>query len=139
MELLGHGAEGRVFATLIHGKPAVIKERASKRYRVAELDLKLTKQRLIQEPKCMAKSRRAGVLTPTLLFVDKVNNSLYMERIIGESVKTVLKAIPDIATCDTSLPLSIGRSIALMHDADVVHGIAAFLLLCVERYLFRKT
>ena len=64
MELIGHGAEGRVFATIFLSRPAIVKERLPKKYRVKDLDQKLTLQRLRQEARSMVKCRRAGVLTP---------------------------------------------------------------------------
>ena len=66
MQLIGHGAEGKVFATIFLGRPTIVKERVPKKYRVKELDQKLTLQRLRQEARCMVKCRRAGVLTPRL-------------------------------------------------------------------------
>lgn len=64
MELISQGAEGKVFATIFLSKPTIVKERVPKKYRVKELDVKLTLQRLRQEARCMVKCRRAGVLTP---------------------------------------------------------------------------
>ena len=122
MELLGHGAEGRVYGTTIHGKDVILKERSAKRYRVSDLDQKLTKQRLVQEARCMAKCRRAGVVTPAIYMIDKEKNVIYMEKIIGDSVKTIIKSIANLVEADMALPRSIGKAIALMHDADVVHG-----------------
>ena len=64
MQLIGHGAEGKVFATIFLSRPTIVKERVSKKYRVKELDQRLTLLRLRQEARCMVKCRRAGVLTP---------------------------------------------------------------------------
>ena len=69
MELIGHGAEGKVFATIFLSRPTIVKERVAKKYRVKELDLKLTLQRLRQEARCMVKCRRAGVLTPRCIIL----------------------------------------------------------------------
>ena len=64
MELICQGAEGCIYATSYLGKPAVIKQRLSKSYRVKELDTKINKQRILQEARCIVKCRRAGVMTP---------------------------------------------------------------------------
>ena len=48
-ELIGHGAEGKVYDAIFLSMPAVKKVRVSKSYRVRELDVKLNKQRLLQE------------------------------------------------------------------------------------------
>lgn len=66
-EFILQGAEGRVCSTLFMGRPAVLKERLSKSYRVKELDKKINKQRLLQEARCIVKSRRAGVSCPRLV------------------------------------------------------------------------
>lgn len=85
-------------------------------------------------------SRRAGALTPAIYLVDKDSNSIYMEKIVGDSVKNIIRSTANIGTTytpvettmpnrasmlaqiDASLPRSIGRAVALMHDAEVVHG-----------------
>lgn len=64
MQLIGQGAEGKVYETVFLSRPTIVKERVAKSYRVKELDQKLTLQRLRQEARCMVKCRRAGVLTP---------------------------------------------------------------------------
>lgn len=66
-QLLYQGAEARLYLSTYLTVPAVIKERLSKKYRVPELDVKLNKQRLLQEARCMVKCRRAGVRTPWLV------------------------------------------------------------------------
>lgn len=63
--LLCQGAEGRVYKSTFLGRPAICKERLSKRYRVSELDEKINRQRLLHEARCIAKCRRSGVPTPT--------------------------------------------------------------------------
>ena len=135
-EILGHGAEGRVFAGTFHGRPVVVKERAPKRYRVPELDTKLTRQRVIQEAKCMAKCRRMGVLTPALLLVDKTTNSIVMERVLGKTVKAMLKGLQSISDCPEQLATQIGKALALMHDADIVHGSLSKLYFFSLYYLY---
>ena len=85
--LLSQGAEGKVYDSHYLGRPSIIKERISKSYRVAELDVKLTKQRLIQEAKCMVRCRRAGVITPTIYLVDPTAGHLHMEKILGKTIK----------------------------------------------------
>jgi TP53 regulating kinase-like protein len=53
-----------VYATTYLGRPAVMKERLSKSYRVKELDTKINCTRILQEARCIVKCRRAGVATP---------------------------------------------------------------------------
>ena len=63
-QLISQGAEGKVYRSNYLSKPSIIKERVPKSYRVKELDIKLNKQRLLQESRCMERCRRVGVLTP---------------------------------------------------------------------------
>jgi TP53 regulating kinase-like protein len=46
---------------------------------VPELDTKITKTRILQESRNMAKVRKAGVNTPALYFLDQENRRIYME------------------------------------------------------------
>lgn len=127
--LLFQGAEGRVYESLYLGKPAIIKERLKKSYRVPELDQKINKQRLLQEARCMVKCRRAGVVTPCIYLVDVTNNRLYQERIIGQTFKQLLwLALGGAETSSTQhqtlidIAKGIGIAIGTMHDAEIVHG-----------------
>ena len=126
-EMISQGAEGKVYLSEYLGRPSIIKERVSKRYRVAELDTKLNKQRLLQEAKCMVRCRRAGVLTPSIYYVDVPHFQLHMERIMGITIKELMTA----SYAETGGSYSprcmavaklIGESLGKMHDADIVHG-----------------
>lgn len=121
-KILGHGAEGKVYLANINDMDVIVKERVAKRYRVTELDAKLTKQRLLQEARCMTKTGKAGVAIPFLYNVDKVNFYLYMEYVVGMTLKAFLKNAPDLTKVDVSIAENIGKAVAMMHDAEVVHG-----------------
>jgi len=124
MQLIGQGAEGKVYGTVFLSRPTIVKERVSKSYRVKELDQKLTLQRLRQEARCMVKCRRAGVLTPSIFLVDQLNNRLYMERVLGSTTKDILRTSRHGEYPESCLiwAKEIGVQIGRMHDADVVHG-----------------
>jgi TP53 regulating kinase and related kinases len=49
MELLAQGAEARVYvlSQFVGGRPAIVKERFAKSYRLPELDRKLTGKRVV--------------------------------------------------------------------------------------------
>lgn len=69
-KLMGQGAEGRLFLSDLFGQPCVVKERFVKKYRVPQLDEKLTKSRINQEVKSMDRVRKLGVPTPGVYLVD---------------------------------------------------------------------
>ena len=73
------------------GTKCIIKERFEKKYRVPELDTKLTKKRILQEARNMVRARKNGVYTPHLLLIDEINRKIYMEFI--EDSATVKEVI----------------------------------------------
>jgi TP53 regulating kinase-like protein len=89
-ELTGHGAEAKVAKLMFSGRQAIVKQRVRKKWRHPVLDEKLNKRRLLQEARCLYKCRKAGVATPTLFMVDAENNRIYMEEIVGQTVKSFL-------------------------------------------------
>lgn len=126
MMLLKKGAEANLylepFEKLLHtarkGK-VVVKHRISKKYRIEEIDLGLRQSRTSLEAKLLSDAKRAGVPTPSIYEVDLQNTSIIMEYIDGEQVKSVLKN-PKFS--ETGLYTSIGKFIARLHKAGMVHG-----------------
>lgn len=123
-ELLCQGAEGRVYATAFLDRPAVVKERLSKKYRVKELDTKINKQRLLQEARCMVRCRRAGIRTPCIFQMDPDNGRMCMERILGQTFKEFLWSNSNDYASELCVELAskVGKSIGKMHLAEVIHG-----------------
>lgn len=150
-EFLYQGAEARVYTIDFVGKPAVLKERLSKSYRVVELDRKINKQRLLQEARCIVKCRRAGVFAPSIYQIDTERNRLIMERIPGKTFKDILRdtspedqgkdwdkkfiwhhlnvhsrSYTDLIVSKreyfTAVAKCIGAAIGKLHDAEIVHG-----------------
>lgn len=70
--LLTQGAEAHLYKTtyLTPTTPAALKIRPSKPYRHPILDRRLTRQRILQEARCLAKLVREGVRVPALLALD---------------------------------------------------------------------
>lgn len=126
--VISQGAEGKVYRSSFLKKPSVVKQRVKKNYRLEVLDTKINKTRLLQEAKCMTKARKAGVNVPCIYYVDQANYQLHMERIIGKTLKEILYKVYDkdgaIHYPEFCIELAnkVGKSIAIMHDAEVVHG-----------------
>ncbi|KAL1968466.1 hypothetical protein VTN77DRAFT_1996 [Rasamsonia byssochlamydoides] len=111
--LLAQGAEARLYKTtfLTPSTPAALKVRPSKPYRHPILDRRLTRQRILQEARCLVKLMREGVRVPGVLAVDWEGNTstagsetsrdedvqryggawLLMEWIEGPAVRAVLE------------------------------------------------
>lgn len=125
-QLLSQGAEAKVYKFTFLQQPTIVKERFPKTYRLPVLDQKLSYRRLLQEAKCIAKCRKCGVDTPTVYFVDTTTNRLYLEFIDGITVKQFLynnhsATVKNEKECVEACA-GVGRSIALTHDADIIHG-----------------
>ena len=144
LTLLSQGAEARVYKGTFFGAVAVVKERFAKKYRHPALDRKLSAHRMTMEVRSMLRAAQAGAPTPTLLFVDKSKQRIFMEFIDGVSVKQYLVAQRRDCSaasprdspqrqprqeCERAYPAAayaccrrIGAAIARLHDAGHVHG-----------------
>ncbi|PRW58873.1 EKC KEOPS complex subunit bud32-like isoform X1 [Chlorella sorokiniana] len=120
--LHSQGAEARVWEGTFLSRPAIIKQRFSKKYRHPQLDGKLTASRLKSEVRSMLKARKLGVHTPVVYHVDHATSSIYMERVQGHSLKTLLHGGQLGGTGLEELLVSVGRTIAKLHDGGLVHG-----------------
>ncbi len=114
----GEVVKGRLIKTYIGGEAvvniyenAVEKIRRVKRYRVRELDELLRKRRTKSEVRLMHLARKQGVATPIVLDVD--GDTVVMERIDGVPVRECMSE---------EICREIGRSVARLHNAGIVHG-----------------
>jgi Kae1-associated kinase Bud32 len=101
------GAEAAVYLQA----HSVIKKRISKRYRVAELDMKLRKERTKSEAKIQSDARKAGVPTPIIQEIDGFD--IIMERIAGQPVGLVINEM---------IAEQIGEVLCTLHSAGIAHG-----------------
>jgi TP53 regulating kinase-like protein len=148
--LLTQGAEAHLYKTtsLNPSIPAALKIRPSKPYRHPILDRRLTRSRITQEARCLAKLVREGVSVPALLALDWEGHGgeeggwggawLMMEWIDGDVVRVVLEqweswmkanqASLDAGQieCEEArvrgLLRKMGAAIGALHKAGVVHG-----------------
>lgn len=66
-ELIAQGAEARVYKGIYLGKLTLIKERFEKKYRHADLDKRLTKDRIKAECRAIIRAKAAGKIIRILL------------------------------------------------------------------------
>ncbi len=102
---IGGEAEVRIY------RDFVVKKRKPKRYRIKELDDVLRFKRTKNEAKIISQARRIGVPTPIVL--DVKEDTIVMERIKGVPVKFCMSE---------EISREIGRLVAKMHSANIVHG-----------------
>ena len=127
MALMKKGAEAnlylepsaKVFHRVARGM-VVVKHRIPKRYRITEIDRHLRETRTALESKLFADAKRAGVPTPLVYEVDRVGMRIVMEFIEGQQVKLVLDKLRPAAR--RKLCELIGRQVARLHRAGIVHG-----------------
>ncbi len=101
------GAEAAVYIQA----HSVIKKRVPKKYRAAELDIKLRKERTKSEAKIQSEARKAGVPTPIIQEIDGFD--ITMERIEGPSVRSVI---------NETIAEQIGEVLSTLHAAGIAHG-----------------
>ncbi len=119
--LLKKGAEASLFIDYWHSRKVVVKKRSAKKYRPAELDLKIRTYRTIHEAQLLSEAKKAGVPTPTIFFVDIKSSTIIMEMIDGEQVKRLIGAeLPEKVR--GGLCAKIGELIGRLHHYGIVHG-----------------
>ena len=122
-KLIYQGAEARIYDCKFFGKPCILKERFTKKYRVAELDQKITQQRINQEARTMARCRRYGIACPAVYHVDNEKKSIYMEHVTdGKTVRDFIRTKQKEGQDFGNLAQKIGATLAAMHNCDVIHG-----------------
>lgn len=106
--LIEQGAEASVY----RDGDIIIKERPKKSYRNVILDEKLRKFRTKREAKVLTKAHEL-IHSPKLIASDQY--TITMQYIDGKKVKEVLESTIDLST-------EIGKQLAILHDADIIHG-----------------
>lgn len=118
MKILKRGAEAVIYSEDIDGQKFLVKERVRKKYRLAQIDERLRRERMRQEMKLMREARGHGILTPAIVASDESSYKIVMEQIDGTVLKTFLeKPKSPEKTC-----LEVGKKIGKMHSAGIIHG-----------------
>ncbi|CAH1268872.1 TP53RK [Branchiostoma lanceolatum] len=126
--LFKQGAEARLYRGTFLGRPTVLKERFSKKYRHPRLDEKLTTKRTQGEARTVARARKAGIPTPCIYFVNYQSNCIYMEDLrCATTSRDYIVAVQSVGAGDSFRALQpimdkIGKILATMHDGDIIHG-----------------
>lgn len=92
LKLVSQGAEARIYESTLLGVSCVVKERFAKAYRHPDLDRQLRRAQVTNELRSLLRCSRVGIRVPTLLWVDRPNARIYMERLPGVTVKQWLQA-----------------------------------------------
>lgn len=112
-KIIARGAE----AIIIRKGTAIIKRRVAKGYRYPDLDEKLRRQRTRAEARLIEKARQI-IPTATPSSVNEETKEITLEYIAGEKIADILDKITNARTICTQ----IGKSVAKLHDENIVHG-----------------
>ena len=114
---ISEGAESVVYSGSVAGMRCIIKSRIKKRYRIDALDLRLRLSRTKSEAKIISAAFNAGVNPPRVLLIDGFD--LYVERLGGTTLNGMHRLR---ATERHRIMHEAGRSLGLLHNADIAHG-----------------
>ena len=127
--LLSQGAEGKIYIGEFLSKKCLVKERFKKKYRVEELDKKLTKERMLSESRNILRASKKGIKVPTIYFVDLLERKIYMEYLENScQLKVILQSIysmPDISPYESLLEKiskDLGDMLSKLHSENLIHG-----------------
>ena len=120
VEVVRRGAEAEIRRGLWKGRRVMVKSRVVKGYRHPGLDAGLRASRTRNEARLMQEARRLGVPTPIIYDIDVQEAEMVLEEIEGERVKDALLRADDEEA--DRICAEIGRLVALMHKAGMVHG-----------------
>ena len=127
--LLSQGAEGKIYIGEFLSKKCLVKERFKKKYRVEELDKKLTKERMLSESRNILRASKKGIKVPTIYFVDLLERKIYMEYLENScQLKVILQSIysmPDISQYESLLEKiskDLGDMLSKLHSENLIHG-----------------
>lgn len=113
LKVIAQGAE----AILIQKGNELIKRRIKKSYRLPELDEKLRKLRTRNESKLLEKATKI-IPTPKIKKVSENSKEIEMEFLEGKKLSENLDDLKNWKeVCE-----QIGKNIAKLHDADIIHG-----------------
>jgi len=116
--IIQRGAEAVLYLRDGERGQELVKERLSKGYRIAQLDMKIRKQRTRAEAKLMERARANGIAVPRVRTEDAFR--LVMEYVKGAKLKDALNAMA--AGERKKVCMEMGGLIAALHGAGVIHG-----------------
>lgn len=130
IERVSQGAEAVVYKTRTHPYYAeykgevIIKYRPSKPYRHPVLDAQLIKHQTLSECRILQKLSNKDVNAPKLIFADPSKGLVWMECIVGKSLKQHIwdHEEEDKPEDLKEVLLETGAEIGKLHMLDLVHG-----------------
>ncbi|WP_457558466.1 bifunctional N(6)-L-threonylcarbamoyladenine synthase/serine/threonine protein kinase [Candidatus Harpocratesius sp.] len=119
-EVIGHGAEAFLVRINWFEKPALLKNRIKKSYRISAIDLPLRIHRTITEGRLLISLYQAGIPVPLVYDIIPNEAALIMEFIEGNRLKDIIPELTPQKIQQYSY--LIGEYLALMHNLEIAHG-----------------
>ncbi len=120
--MISKGAESNLYKISYYGKPAVLKYRVEKKYRIKELDKKIRRRRTFGEASSIYEAWKKGINVPRLLYADLERYYLIMEYLEGEVLREAILKKKYTDEEISVIASSLGEMIANLHNIDIVHG-----------------
>jgi Kae1-associated kinase Bud32 len=102
------------------GRPAVFKRRRPKGYRIPEIEAAVARTRMRNEARLMRRARAAGVAVPAVLSVDPPAQTLVLEYLGPNSLRSTFDGLPGASR--RAVARQAGRAAGRLHRAGIVHG-----------------
>jgi len=115
--IIGRGAEAKIYTTSVSGIKILAKERLPKTYRAPEIDSRLRKERTTQETRILLMASKQQLPVPRLIDVDTGTWTIYMEYLPYPQLKSCMDQV-DIQTVFEI----VGGTLANFHNLDIIHG-----------------
>jgi len=125
-KILSKGAEAYLLDAVFLSQPVVVKERRPKRYRIAQIDSALRRERTLSEARLLSAAKQAGVLCPLVKYVDAQRMRIFEEKLGGKLLSSVSAAVR------AKNAKAAGALLGKLHSAGIYHGdyTTANLMLC---------
>lgn len=130
-EMLTKGAEAVIFHGSFLQIPIIMKQRFPKTYRLPQIDEKIRKQRLRAEARIMTLAWKKQINVPILLGVDSISQTLFIKKIQGDLLFSLLDSISLMEL--KQIFNKLGFEIALLHENDIIHGDLTVFNVVVEK------
>lgn len=117
--LFKKGAEAHLFKEQWYGRTILKKVRIPKSYRHPVLDERLRIARTIHEAKILSETRKIGISTPVVYYIDVPNATIIMEFIEGKRIKELFY---ETENKNEEICRQIGIIIGLLHKNNIIHG-----------------
>ena len=114
------GAEASLIKTLWFDRPALVKCRFPKSYRIPRLDLAIRKQRTLAESRALLDLAKTGFPVPSVYNVEPKEGLIWMQYIDGPRLKDIINSFNSGERIQVFT--RIGQWVAKLHQQQLIHG-----------------